>query len=147
MWSIIKTILAKWAQLMVLIKLLKKLRWLVLLIPIALVLVFFFGWPALLVVGVLAIPVILVLVLVGLPRVLVGALGALILGALFALLKFGLLLLKVALPILLVVWLLRKLGGCNGRRDRPGAAPPPPPPPPPPGPVPEPPPESGEHAA
>jgi hypothetical protein len=92
------------------------------------------GLPVPLVLLLVGAPVLAVLAGLGLPAILVGASGFAIVGVLFALLKLGLLLLQIALPIILIVWLVRWLWP-----DRPSPPPPPPPPgasPPPPPPPP-----------
>ena len=67
------------------------------------------GLPILLVMLVIGAPVILLLLIIGLPIALVAIAGIVIIGGLMAVLTLGLALLKVALPIILVIWLLRFL--------------------------------------
>ena len=77
----------------------------------------------LIVLAVLALPVFLLLFLFGLPVFLVVAAGALAMGVLFAALAFGVLALKVAVFVVLPIWLLWKLASWmfrgRARRDAP----------------------------
>jgi hypothetical protein len=101
---------------------------LAILLPIAAVLKVV-GIPLLFVMLIVGAPLLLLLALVGLPLLLVVGSGIAILGVISAVLALGFALLKIALPILLVVWLLRWLfadrNGRNGKEEKvdPGPAP------------------------
>jgi hypothetical protein len=110
MWTLLKSLLTKWALFKVLLKTLGSLAWL---IPIALVLKAI-GLPMLLLLLILALPIFIILALVGLPFLLVLVGGGLLLGGFFFLLSLGLAALKIAIPIMIIVWLVRWL-----TRDRP----------------------------
>jgi hypothetical protein len=103
MWSLITSLLAKWALLKLVIKTLGSLG---LLLPIAFVLKAI-GMPILIVLAILAAPIFIVLAIIGLPFMFVIIVGIMLLVGFFALLSIGLLALKIAIPILLVYWLLR----------------------------------------
>lgn len=81
---------------------------LTLFLPIAGILKFI-GLPLLLVLGVVGAPVMLLLAVVGLPIVLVVAMGAMLMAVLGAFLAIGLFAIKIAVPIILVVWFIRWL--------------------------------------
>ncbi|MDB4892875.1 MAG: hypothetical protein JWL61_4730 [Gemmatimonadetes bacterium] len=81
---------------------------LILLAPFAAVLKFI-GLPVLLVVGVIGAPVFLLLAAVGLPGLLVVGVGVVMMLAIGLMLTLGLLALKIALPIILIVWFVRWL--------------------------------------
>lgn len=81
---------------------------LILLAPFAAVLKFI-GLPVLLVVGIIGAPVFLLLAAVGLPGLLVVGVGVVMMLAIGLLLTLGLLALKIALPIILIVWFVRWL--------------------------------------
>ena len=66
-------------------------------------------------------PVVFALAGLGLPVILVGVSGFAIVGVIFALLKLGWFLLQLALPIILIVWLVRLIWP---HRPPPPAAPP-----------------------
>ena len=101
---------------------------LVILLPIAAVLKVV-GIPILLVLLIVGAPLLLLLAIIGLPLLLVLGAGMAIIGVISAVLTAGFALLKIALPILLVVWLVRWfLAGRNGdngkpQRAEPGPAP------------------------
>ena len=103
MWSLITSLLAKWALLKLVLKTLGSLG---LLLPIAFVLKAI-GMPILIVLAILAAPIFIVLAIIGLPFMFVIVVGIMLLVGFFALLSIGLLALKIAIPILLVYWLLR----------------------------------------
>jgi hypothetical protein len=110
MWTLLRSLLVKWTLLRVLLQTLASLG---LLVPLAFILKMV-GLPILAVLGVLALPVLLVLAFLGLPFFLVFLIGGALLGVVMSVLSFGLMALKVVLPILLVVWLLRWLFFRNG---------------------------------
>ena len=103
MWSLITSLLAKWALVRLLLKTLGSLG---LLLPVAFLLKFI-GLPILAVLAILALPVFIVLAIVGLPIMIVLVAGILLLVGFFALMSIGIAVLKIAIPILLVYWLLR----------------------------------------
>ena len=103
MWALIQSLLTKWALLRLLLKTLGSLG---LLIPIAFILKVV-GLPILAVLAVLALPVFIILAIVGLPIMFVFVAGILLLVGFFALLSFGIAVLKIAIPILIVYWLLK----------------------------------------
>ena len=107
MWALIKALLSKWALFKVL---LKAFGWLAWLIPVAFVLKAI-GLPILLLLAVLAAPILIVLAIVGLPILLVFVVGGALLGLLMTIVSFGLAALKIAIPIVLVLWLLNWLFG------------------------------------
>lgn len=97
---------------------------LVILLPIAGILKVV-GIPLLLVLLIVGAPLLLLLAIIGLPLLLVLGAGMAIIGVISAVLAMGFALLKIALPILLVVWLLRWFmsgrNGSNGKeRTEPG---------------------------
>lgn len=103
MWAFIKSLLTQWAVFKVLLKALGSLAWLV---PIALVLKAI-GLPMLMLLLALALPIFIVLALFGLPFILVAIFGTLLMVGLFALLSIGFTVLKIAIPIIIIVWLVR----------------------------------------
>ncbi len=105
MWALIKSLLAKWAVFKVLLKALGSLAWL---IPIAFVLKAI-GLPMLLLLLILAVPILVVLAVIGLPILLVFVVGGFLLSILFTIVSVGFAALKIALPILLVVWIVNWL--------------------------------------
>jgi hypothetical protein len=122
MWSIIQAILTKFALLKVIWQALKALGWLV---PIAFLLKIV-GVPLLILLAILAIPLFIVLAIVGLPALVVVGLGGALLTFVFWLLSMGLVVLKLALPIILVVWVIRWLTRDRPRDDMPPTPPAPP---------------------
>ena len=94
---------------------------LVILLPIAGILKVV-GIPLLLVLLIVGAPLLLLLAIIGLPFLLVLGAGMVIIGVISAVLAMGFALLKIALPILLVVWLLRWFfagrNGGNGKEQR-----------------------------
>lgn len=80
------------------------------------------GIPLLLVLLIVGAPLLLLLAVIGLPFLLVLGAGMAIIGVISAVLALGFALLKIALPILLVVWLLRWFfagrNGGNGKGQR-----------------------------
>jgi hypothetical protein len=94
---------------------------LVILLPIAGILKVV-GIPLLLVLLIVGAPLLLLLAIIGLPLLLVLGAGMAIIGVISAVLATGFALLKIALPILLVVWLLRwffaRRNGGNGKEER-----------------------------
>lgn len=103
MWSLISSLLAKYALLKVLLKTLGSLG---LLVPLAFLLKVI-GLPILIILGIIAAPVFIVLAIIGLPLMFILVIGGMILAAVFALLSIGFAVLKIAIPIILIYWLLR----------------------------------------
>ena len=122
MWTLIKGLLLKWAMLKWLLKSLGSLG---ILVPIAFVLKMV-GLPVLIVLAVLALPILLMLMLFGMPFILVFLLGGALLAILSAVLSFGLMALKIVVPIVLVVWILKWIWGSNGSKPDEGTTPTPP---------------------
>jgi hypothetical protein len=77
------------------------------------------GFPLLLVLGIVGAPIFLLLAAIGLPVLLVVAMGGVLLLFVGALLALGILAIKIALPIVLIVWLVRWL---RDRKDKPRPA-------------------------
>ncbi len=113
MWALIQSLLTKWALVKVILRALASLGWLV---PIAFVLKAV-GLPLLILIAVLGLPIFIVLALLGLPFLLVFFVGALLLVGIFVLLSFGFAALKIALPILIVIWIARWLMGRSGGKE------------------------------
>jgi len=103
MWALLKSLLAKWAFFKVLLKALGSLAWL---IPIAFLLKAI-GIPVLILLLILGAPILIVLAVVGLPLLFVLVIGGFLIAALFAILAIGVTALKIALPIIVVVWLVK----------------------------------------
>ena len=118
MWSLLKWLAMKLAIVRWIVKILGLLACL----PIAFLLKAV-GLPLLIVLAVLALPVLLLLFLFGLPIFLVMLVGGLAMGVLFAALAFGMLALKVAVFVVLPIWLMWKLASWmfrgRARRDVP----------------------------
>jgi len=110
-WLLVRIVAARW---------LFKLSGLALLLPIAMLLKTI-GLPLLGILGALAVPILILLFVFGLPIFLVLLVGSLLIGMLGLALTAGIVALKVALFIVLPVWLivklftvLRRRGGGNG---------------------------------
>ncbi|MBV6520238.1 MAG: hypothetical protein MNPFHGCM_00343 [Gemmatimonadaceae bacterium] len=101
MWALLKSLLAKWALFQVLLRALGSLAWL---IPVAFILKAI-GIPALLLLLFLGAPILIVLAIFGLPLILVLVAGGVLIAAIFAILAIGVAALKVAVPIVLLIWL------------------------------------------
>jgi hypothetical protein len=112
-WSLIKWLVMKLAIVRWLMKVLGSLA---VLLPIA-ALLKTIGLPVLIVLAILALPIFFVLFLFGLPIFLVLLFGSLAMGALFAILSFGLLALKFAVFVVLPIWLLWRLVAWLRRRN------------------------------
>lgn len=124
MWALLKSLLAKWAIFKLLLRTLGSLAWL---IPIAFLLKAI-GLPVLILLLVLAVPILIVLAMIGLPIILVVILGGAFLSLILALLSLGFAALKIALPILIIIWLVQWLtrsrpSDTPPMSDRPGAPP------------------------
>jgi len=103
MWVLLKSLLAKWAILKLLLRALGSLGWL---IPLALMLKAI-GLPILILLAVLALPVLLVLAVLGLPFLLVVVVGGFLLTVTMWIVGIGLAALKIVIPIVLVYWLVK----------------------------------------
>ena len=110
MWALLKSLLAQWAILKLLLKSVGSLTWL---LPLAFLLKAV-GLPLLLLLAMLAIPLVIVLVIIGLPIILVVVVGGALMTFTLWVVSMGLLALKVAIPVLLVFWLVRWLMRSNG---------------------------------
>jgi len=75
------------------------------------------GLPILIVLGIVGAPVFLLLAAIGLPALIVVGFGVVMMLLVGALLTLGLLALKIVLPIVLIVWLVKWL-----RKPRPSSA-------------------------
>ena len=122
MWTLIKGLLLKVAMLKWLLKSLGSLG---ILVPIAFVLKMV-GLPVLMVLAVLALPILIMLALFGMPFILVFLLGGALMAILSAVLTFGIMALKIIVPIVLLVWVLRWVMGWNGSKPDDGSTTPPP---------------------
>lgn len=103
MWVLLKSLLAKWAILKLVLKAFGSLGWL---LPLAFVLKAL-GLPFLILLAVLALPIIIVLAVIGLPLLLVIAVGGVLLTLTMWIVGIGLAALKLAIPLLLMYWVLR----------------------------------------
>lgn len=103
MWALIQSLLTKWALLRLLLRTLGSLGWL---LPVAFLLKVV-GLPILVVLAIIAAPIFIILAIVGLPIMLVVIAGVLLLVGFFALLSFGIAVLKIAIPIVIVYWLFK----------------------------------------
>lgn len=104
MWLFLKAMIVRWVLANTLGRLL--LLALGVLLPFAGVLKLI-GIPVLIVLLVLGAPVLLLLAAIGLPLMIVVGVGGAIVAAMFALLSMSLVLIKIFLPIILFVWLVR----------------------------------------
>lgn len=103
MWVLLKSLLAKWAIVKLVLKAFGSLGWL---LPLAFVLKAL-GLPFLIMLAVLALPLLLVLALIGLPLLLVVVLGGAMVSFTLWIVSIGVVALKIAIPLLLIFWLLR----------------------------------------
>ncbi|MEO6447449.1 MAG: hypothetical protein ABIZ91_02790 [Gemmatimonadaceae bacterium] len=103
MWALLKSLLAQWAVLRLLLKSVGSLAWL---LPLAFLLKAV-GLPLLIMLAVLAIPLLIVLVILGLPILLVVLTGGALITMTMWLVSMGLVVLKVALPLVLLYWFVR----------------------------------------
>jgi len=121
MFALIKWIVVKLAVVRLLWKLLGGLG---LFLPLAFLLKLV-GLPALMVLGVLALPLLFVLFIIGLPIFLVFAVGGVFLAFVFLALTLGLVALKVALFVVLPIWLVWQLARWIFKKPGDGKTPPP----------------------
>jgi uncharacterized membrane protein YgcG len=115
--AFLKWLLARWALFKLLLKSFGALAWL---LPIALLLKAL-GWPVLLVLTLLAIPLLIVLAVIGLPLLLIAAAAGIMLAIAFWVITTGILLIKLAVPILLLVWMIRMFRRWNRGRGNGGS--------------------------
>jgi hypothetical protein len=111
MWLLLKSLLTKWALFKLLLKSLGSLAWL---LPLAFILKAI-GLPILALLAILALPLLILLFVIGLPILLVVVVGGALLTFTMWMLSIGMVVLKIALPIILVVWFVRWLS-----RPKPG---------------------------
>ena len=116
MLSLLKSLLLKWALLKSLLRILASLGWLV---PLALLLKTI-GVPLLILLAVLALPLFIVLAVIGLPLLLVGVVGGGLLVLTMWIASLGLVVLKIAIPIFLVIWIIRWFMSDRGTRHADG---------------------------
>ena len=102
MWSIIKAILIKLGMLRGLLAVLGSLA---AVLPIALALIKFLGWPILIVLFVLALPLLLILAIIGFPLIAVLSIAGIVMGLAFAVISVGIVLLKFFLFVVLPIWI------------------------------------------
>ncbi len=107
MWILLKSLLARWVVLKLVLKGLGSLGWL---LPVAFLLKAF-GLPFLVMLAVLALPLLLVLAVIGLPLGLVVLVGGFLLTLTVWLVGLGVAVLKLALPLLLLYWVVRWMFG------------------------------------
>lgn len=105
MWSAIQWLVVRIAA----VRWFLKLGWLGALIPIALLLKTI-GLPLLAVLAVVGLPILALLFLFGLPIFLVLIVGAMLVGFLGMVLSIGVVVIKIALFVVLPIWLFWKLG-------------------------------------
>jgi hypothetical protein len=102
MWSIIKAILIKFGMLRGLIAVLGSLA---AVLPIAIALIKFLGWPIVIALFVLALPLLLVLAIIGFPLIAILSIAGIVMGIAFAVISVGLVLLKFFLFVVLPIWI------------------------------------------
>ena len=119
MWLLLRSLLTKWALFRLLLKSLGSLAWL---LPLAFILKAI-GLPILVLLAILALPLLILLAVIGLPIILVMVVGGTLLTFTMWILSIGMVALKIALPIILVVWFVRWLRRPkSGADDVPGTA-------------------------
>ena len=115
MWVVLKSLLAKWAILKLVLKAFGSLGWL---LPLAFILKAL-GLPFLIMLAVLALPLLLVLAVIGLPVLLVVLVGGSLVTVTMWIVSIGVVALKLAIPLVLAYWVLTWM---LGRRDGPEAS-------------------------
>ena len=118
MWSIIKAVLMKFGVLRGLLAVLGSLA---AVLPIALALLKFVGWPLLVVMLILGLPLLLALALLGFPFLVVFAIAGVVLATVAATITFGAIALKIFLFVVLPVWVAWRVAKWAfgwGRGDR-----------------------------
>jgi hypothetical protein len=122
MWTLIKTLILKFAAFRVLWA---SIRALFIALPVAF-LFKIFGAPMLMLLAVVALPILIVLALVGLPFLFVLVLGGGLLAVVFGVLAFGMAVLKMLLPFILIYWVVKlvwRWGFRGGKGHETGANP------------------------
>ena len=126
MWSLIKAILMKFGMLRGLFAVLGSLE---AVLPIALALIKFFGWPLLAVLFLLSLPLLLVLAVIGFPLIAMLSIAGIVMGIAFAAITLGLMAVKFFLFVVLPIWVVWRLArwafrgrGGGERRDVPAGA-------------------------
>ena len=104
MWAILRSLMMKG---LIARTVLRSFGWIGWLLPIGWLLSWI-GWPLLSVLGVLALPVLVLLFILGLPIILVFVVGGLLMSLLGFLLTLGIAALKIAIPVVIIVWLWRR---------------------------------------
>lgn len=112
MWMLLRALLAQWAVRRLV---LRSFGSLILLLPLAAFLKAI-GWPLLVLLGVLAAPLLLALFVLGLPVLLVILMGAVLLALTGAVVTMGIVALKIAFVVAVVVLLVRFLRALRRRR-------------------------------
>lgn len=107
MWILLKSLLAKWVMLKLVLKGLGSLGWL---LPLAFILKAF-GLPFLVMLAILALPLLLVLAVIGLPLLLVALVGGFLLTVTVWLVGLGIAAIKLVIPLLLLYWVARWMFG------------------------------------
>jgi hypothetical protein len=121
MWAIIKAILMKFGMLRGLIAVLGSLA---AILPIALALIKFLGWPLLVALFVLGLPLLLVLAIIGFPFIAVLSIVGIVMAVAFAVISIGIVLLKFFLFVVLPVWVgWKAISWMLGRRRDTGERP------------------------
>lgn len=101
MWAIIKAILMKFGMLRGLIAVLGSLA---AILPIAIALIKFLGWPLLVVMLVLGLPLLLILAILGFPLIAVLGIAGTVMGIAFAVISIGIVVFKFFLFVVLPIW-------------------------------------------
>ena len=101
MWAIIKAILMKFGMLRGIFAVLGSLA---AVLPIALALIKFLGWPLIVVMFVLGLPLLLVLALVGFPLIAVLSIAGIVMAIAFAVISIGIVVFKFFVFVVLPIW-------------------------------------------
>ncbi len=113
MWVMIRSWLLKAGLLKLLLRTFPSLAWL---LPVAFLLKLV-GLPVLTVLVILALPVFVILAIVGLPMLFVAVTGALVLAGIFFFLSLGIAVLKLAIPVVILYFILKWVFGGGKRSD------------------------------
>ncbi len=105
MWALLKGLLAQGLLAKTLVR---SVGWFAWLLPVGFLLKFV-GLPLLSVLGVLGLPVLILLFIIGLPILAVILVGGLLMAVVGMLLTLGIAALKIAIPVLIIYWLVRWL--------------------------------------
>jgi hypothetical protein len=101
MWAIIKAILMKFGMLRGLFAVLGSLA---AILPIAIALIKFLGWPFFVVMFVLGLPLLLILAMIGFPLIAVLGIAGIVMAIAFAVISIGIVVLKFFLFVVLPIW-------------------------------------------